>query len=683
MKKILFSLLLVVILLLPKLSFAQSNCPLSQASTKSNEELINNCSISELSQLSNDRLSSFSLDFLAHFSNDRLLLFSNDFLIKFPLNILKQFPESRIKTFSCDVQQQLRYSCGSPTSTPTPYPTIIPTPTPVVSPSPVPSGVPLPKKPVKIIISQFQRADQILDPSIPNSEAKISLNFAQNGIANVRFQVNYDSTGQDVAIYYVQYKLKQKSELVPPPDQYGITHLTSCQEITKPGNYVLDKDLSENIESKCLYIHDTDNVNVNCQNHTISMDATTMLKNFRSGKDTEGATLLIKNVHNFAVKSCNIQVTHADKVTDGITIQVNDSQAGEISNNTIGAYYFFVKRSSDLKITNNKSNAIYQQNNTDRTFISDNNFLAAPVNEAGAGGVILNDGSNNQVINNTVDGGSDGVFKGLQNSIGTDDGIILFNETGDIIKNNIILNNWDCGIETSYIVKNTQFIGNKIKNSGACGIGGWYWISWLGNTVSNNIVEDSPQLLTFFRAYGLLTERNEQIAYFKDNTFLNNKLISQKENGPLGAYSTIIDMENVYYKGEIPADKWVRESNTLSNNDFGTQNPIIIRPAKIIIDGGGNICRPGMGSDFPLACGRSQPSNAVSRIQSINTKDLTNQVNKALQTTESLPTKDSNEQLPQPTPTATPGPLKLIDFNGDGVVNIFDRIIFARKKLGL
>ena len=157
--------ILFLLLFLPKITFGQSYYPLSQASKKSNDELINNCSIAELSQLSNDRLSSFSLDFLSQFSNERLLLFSNDFLVKFPPNILKQFPEYRIRTFSCEVQLQLGYSCGSQNTNRTPEPTIIPPPISGSS-SAIPAA-PLIKKPVKIIISQFQRNDQIIDPSVP------------------------------------------------------------------------------------------------------------------------------------------------------------------------------------------------------------------------------------------------------------------------------------------------------------------------------------------------------------------------------------------------------------------------------------------------------------------------------------------------------------------------------------
>lgn len=237
---------LFFLILLPQITFAQSSCPSDPSA--SNEDFVNNCSISQLETLSNQRLlglspyegSAFSLDIILKMSNSRLEKFSNDQLVKigqdsgdmigflnkirnerllnprFSNDILLQLPESRLKTFSCEVQVSLGRSCtATSTSTPTPQPTFIPTPIPGSS-SATPT-VPLPKKPVRIIISQFGREDQILDPKDPNSEAKINLNFDQNGIANVRFQVNYDSEGGDVAIYYVQYKLKQK----PAADSSG------------------------------------------------------------------------------------------------------------------------------------------------------------------------------------------------------------------------------------------------------------------------------------------------------------------------------------------------------------------------------------------------------------------------------------------------------------------------------
>lgn len=116
---------------------------------------------------------------------------------------------------STGVINEYNYSCsacGPIASTPSsPQPTASPSTQPLTAPSGSPVGT-APKKPVRIIISQFERPDQTLDPSANLNEAKINLNFNENGTANVRFQVNYDSSGQDVAIYYVQYKLKQKSE---------------------------------------------------------------------------------------------------------------------------------------------------------------------------------------------------------------------------------------------------------------------------------------------------------------------------------------------------------------------------------------------------------------------------------------------------------------------------------------
>lgn len=86
--------------------------------------------------------------------------------------------------------------------------------TPPVSASTAPSPSvsttpPVSKKPVRIIISQSQRDDQILDRTTSNSSANINLNFNESGIAIIRFQIDYDSGAPEV--YYVQYKLKKTS----------------------------------------------------------------------------------------------------------------------------------------------------------------------------------------------------------------------------------------------------------------------------------------------------------------------------------------------------------------------------------------------------------------------------------------------------------------------------------------
>ncbi len=52
----------------------------------------------------------------------------------------------------------------------------------------------------------------------------------------------------------------------------GQTHINSCREITSPGYYVLDNDLTGVAGAFCLNVHSTPNVALNCQNHTITAD---------------------------------------------------------------------------------------------------------------------------------------------------------------------------------------------------------------------------------------------------------------------------------------------------------------------------------------------------------------------------------------------------------------------------
>lgn len=664
-------------LFLPQIIFAQSSCPLSEANTKSNEELINNCSIAELSTLSNERLSSFSLDFLSRFSNERLLQFSNDFLVQFPSSILKQFPQYRIKTFPCEIQQQLGYSCGVQNTNTTPSPTIIPTIAPA-TPMPGSSSVtPLPKKPVKIIISQLDRPDQILDPSNPNSLAKINLNFASNGIANVRFQVDYDSSGQDTAIYYVQYKLKQQSTL-PSPDSSGITHLTSCGEITKPGNYVLDQNLIDKNNFTCLNIHDVEGVNLDCNNYSVN-------------NVSSAAQIQLQKVKNFSIKSCKIiQNSQNSLVTNGLLI--SNSSTGSIISNTIQNGNVIISNSDNIIFKNNTltSSGLWLISTNDS--IVDSNNLTLSENDSLIpeifkkkliGGIFIRSqgGYNNQIINNIIDGKSDGILANLK---GADDGISLgsehdttVGERSAIVKNNTIKNVFDCGIETGGLVQSSIISNNKIDNAGYCGIGGWYSSSWKGNIVSENTANNSPSLLIFFLVARDSQEPSQQPqVYFIDNTFDNNKLTNQRfpAQNPV-----IMDLEY---------SSIMKGNNLLSGNDFELNNIPALFPGTMIVDGGNNVCLQATYKDFPLKCSGSQETDKKFRI--LSQLELEAEANNAMQTIISL-TKDSNRQLPnfqplqpsQPTPTSTPEPLKLIDFNGDGVINIFDYIIFAQKKIGL
>ena len=108
-------------------------------------------------------------------------------------------------------------------------------------------------------------------------------------------------------------------------------------------------------------------------------------------------------------------------------------------------------------------------------------------------------GSNNTIDGNQIDG------KGGPSTRpnGADDGIIVSDESGDILSNNTIRNTWDMGIETLGNIANMQITSNSITSVGIGGIGGWYWNSWSNVTAANNTVSNTPKLFILFRLFGL------------------------------------------------------------------------------------------------------------------------------------------------------------------------------------
>ncbi len=554
------------------------------------------------------------------------------------------------------------YSCsacnsGLPASTsPSPQPTLTPSTTPSVN----PSEKPAPKKPVKITITSYDQV-QILDPSTNLNEAKIKLHFNEQSIANVRFQVDYSN--QDPQIYYVQYKLVQPKAALPSPDQNGITHLTSCQEITKSGNYVLDRDLIST-DFACIDIRNISDVNLDCNQHTISVN-------------TLGpSSIYIENVKNFSIKSCTLT---ADSPSYSHYLAIYNSENGIIYSNMLQNHQINMTRTTNIQIKNNNfNNSNFMQSKAKNSIIDNNQFLITKDQEWFDNGSIATliwsiQGSGNKITNNKIDGGSDGI---LGNHKGSDDGIVLGadttledifqGESNDLVQNNIISNIYDCGIETSGLAQSITISNNTIENSGGCGIGAWWSSSWIGNNIINNIVNNSFNAFSFF--WGSRTplgvQPNETIT-FKDNTFKNNKFTNQKADVYFPPISISMATE------KIPQEKKILSNNIFIGNDFGiTKYPPYFYPTSMIVDGGNNICTQGTSSDFPLKCSGTQPSS-VTKLQSVSNQDLSNIVKNQTQKIESA-TKNSTEQLPQvpqPTPKSAPGSK---DCNNDGVINAID-----------
>ena len=386
----------------------------------------------------------------------------------------------------------------------------------------------------------------------------------------------------------------------PTPPPLTPPTISTCGEITQSGNYTLTQDVSVPTDT-CIAMHDARDVTLDCQNHTIT-------------SNSNGIAVYISNVQNFTVKNCTIQTTGS---LGGMSLYLQNSAGGNIQNNTFMKGYVNANNSNHLQISSNSFRAHYQQDNSSYNQITNNTFKNNPADPADSSIVIaLNVGTNNTIQNNTLDGSWDGVDHagGWREYTGADDGIDLYQEKQDVISGNTISNTWDCGIETSFI-QDTQITNNKINNSGICGIGGWYWNSWLHNTVDGNIVDGAAHMFYMFRTFGFNQDQNEQIIYFKDNTFTNNTFVHQRNNsylGPSGPFSSWIDFQNM--PPEIPPSAIQIGNNIFKNNDFGQIPAPVIMPAGMIVDQGGNKCLPTTDTYIrPLACGNAvAPSPTVS-----------------------------------------------------------------------
>jgi parallel beta-helix repeat protein len=277
-----------------------------------------------------------------------------------------------------------------------------------------------------------------------------------------------------------------------------------------------------------------------------------------------------------------------------------------------------VGHATDVRIEQNTFNAPYQQYYSQRVVISSNTFVNQRRGAAFAAAMILSDsGSANRVVGNTIDGKWVGFG---QTEI--DDGIVVGDESGDVVSENTISNVFECGIETSGVIADTTISNNDITRTGFCGIGGWYWNSLRASTISGNVVTAVPTLFYFYRVLGLRPAGYDSLhempadtaVFFSDNLFDGNRLVDPSAGA---LYSSILHLyNNLDFNGvtssAIPGERvpgpsdFVLTNNVFRNNDFGHALPAPAFGSPIVpgrvVDGGGNVCNNAGGAPYPLAC---------------------------------------------------------------------------------
>ncbi len=375
------------------------------------------------------------------------------------------------------------------------------------------------------------------------------------------------------------------SQVVIPPGGSGITYLSSCTEITSPGNYVISNDLTGTAPNPCLSIHDTSNVQVDCQSHSLTVP----------GLRTGQTIVEINNTNNFSLKNCLLPVTSVPVGEIPESLHILSSSQGVISANTFsGKSLVNAGWLSDVQILNNVFNeSAYQQFLSNNSRIENNWF---DWNYTGVGFIISNDGSGTIIRNNFMDGHQVGNSQMAHTGFST--GIVIDGQSNSTITGNTMQNFFDCGIITLGLTQNTVMSNNTIKNALFCGIGGWYWNSMKNNTFSQNKVNNSGTLFTFFRRYAL--KPGESFVYFTDNIFTDNSFTNHNN---YRGYATDIVMDRNDW-GEVNSSAFIASNATFTNNDFGTGPGPYITPRSAIIDGGSNKCGPpSLGqTTSPLVC---------------------------------------------------------------------------------
>lgn len=406
------------------------------------------------------------------------------------------------------------------------------------------------------------------------------------------FAYIYKSTNIQVPVIVEDTSDHQPDQSVTVPDikvpitKSGVSSIDSCATISKPGDYLISKDLINTKSEPCINIVDTSNVNLDCQNHTIS-------------SKNENYNIYVNRSSNFKISNCKLISTL--NVPVGVSTQnvlsVESSNHGEISDSVINGNFTTVNRSSFITMRNNTYTnqlLVYRSNNV---MIRDSNFSSLSTES-----VKLQEGNNNSVVSNFMDGQSDGIYRGMDGNIGGDDGVLLQDETGDLIQGNTIKNFYDCSIENTGYMYDTKILENTADNAGVCFLGGWYHSSVKNLIAKDNVASNMPSLFNFHRKYKL--RPGEQIVYFLNNTFENNKLSNPRLN-------TVFPFSSFFFfdGSEVPLSKHVVGNIVLKNNDFTKLlPPISIAPTGMIVDGGGNICsgssenEKGGSDNIPVNC---------------------------------------------------------------------------------
>ena len=454
--------------------------------------------------------------------------------------------------------------------------------------------------------------------------------------------------------------------------------LSECgTTISSPGNYSLNSSLTTDSGTEpCITITGTYSVTLNCNENSIT------------GAGEYGISVL--NVSSLIIENC--QVATGTGGGFSTLLSLNNVEGGRVTGSTFGSSQsnlggVFISDSTNVtfgselasapvnpSVTATTNPAISSQlsnappaSNTIYGFLSDSNNINLDIEgNALTSGTSSNlnpfvigifGGQNTHVVNNTVDGlGSPKLIEEnggyYLNGAGSDDDILVEDETGpgSLISGNVLVNTFDCGIETVGFMKNITVSGNSI-DSVATGIGGWYYLSVTNAHYTQNAMTNIEYAGFRYNRYGGLRPaggQNLPYLFYKipadmpaETTinFTQNQFSGNTLSQPIGfpgeqvgsveapVYSSMGYVADTALPGTDPTpQQFITVENAFASNTFDKAfAPLLFSAGENwtytsndIIDGKANICSGSQNFVPPVSPTFGHPSDAVILFSPIN-----------------------------------------------------------------
>ena len=330
----------------------------------------------------------------------------------------------------------------------------------------------------------------------------------------------------------------------PPPAPYG--QVDRCGTYSGSGPFTVTADL-KSPSPGCLKFEGNTSATLDCQGHDVT-------------------SISLSKVQTFAVRNCSMHLiaVRALEIADSANVTVENADViGQV----------LVMRSSQTVLTRS-------------TFVWPRTNAVAGLKVSCE--VCFSGGQGNILSQSVVDGGWDGDTITTYGMQGVDSAVLINNQTGPSIVDNILTNAFNAGIESvvndgpmSAVIRN-----NRISHVGYTGIAGYYNPGWQNSVFGGNIASEAPSLLVFdsqdAKRVGV-----PRIGFvgnvIEGNTFRNAVRLPPSRGG--GTPPALwIDYETSGLPLTIA-------NNIIKNNDFGLERSgPFLAPIEGFTDGGGNIC---------------------------------------------------------------------------------------------